>query len=72
MLLDLALEGRRRVKEQLKKMGSFEYTFFSYPDHKTCGERYGGVLEEGGQDLISPGPRIGLRRASVDNQGKVG
>jgi ATP-dependent Lon protease len=24
-LVDLALEGRRRVKEQLKKMGSFEY-----------------------------------------------
>ena len=31
-LLELALEGRRRVKEQLKKMGSFEYyhTSFSY------------------------------------------
>jgi ATP-dependent Lon protease len=24
-LVELALEGRRRVKEQLKKMGSFEY-----------------------------------------------
>lgn len=24
-LLELAIEGRRRVKEQLKKMGSFEY-----------------------------------------------
>jgi len=23
--LELAIEGRRRVKEQLKKMGSFEY-----------------------------------------------
>ena len=31
-ILKLALEGRRRVKEQLKKMGSFEYynTSFSY------------------------------------------
>src|SRR3954452_19753620 len=31
-LLALAIEGRRRVKEQLKKMGSFEYhhTSFSY------------------------------------------
>ncbi len=31
-ILELALEGRRRVKEQLKKMGSFEYyhTSFSY------------------------------------------
>ena len=24
-ILEFALEGRRRVKEQLKKMGSFEY-----------------------------------------------
>ena len=31
-LLEFAMEGRRRVKEQLKKMGSFEYyhTSFSY------------------------------------------
>src|ERR1039458_1444425 len=31
-ILEFALEGRRRVKEQLKKMGSFEYyqTSFSY------------------------------------------
>jgi ATP-dependent Lon protease len=31
-LLRLAIEGRRRVKEQLKKMGAFEYhqTAFSY------------------------------------------
>jgi ATP-dependent Lon protease len=31
-ILELAIEGRRRVKEQLKKMGSFEYyhTSFSY------------------------------------------
>ena len=33
-LLELAMEGRRRVKEQLKKMGSFEFfqTSFSYID----------------------------------------
>ena len=36
-LIDLALEGRRRVKEQLNKMGSFEYhqTSFSYIDSET-------------------------------------
>jgi ATP-dependent Lon protease len=33
-LVEMAIEGRRRVKEQLKKMGSFEYhqTSFSYVD----------------------------------------
>ena len=36
-ILDLAIEGRRRVKEQLKKMGSFEYyqTSFSYLVNET-------------------------------------
>ena len=40
-LLELAIEGRRRVKEQLKKMGSFEYhqTSFSYIDNETREER---------------------------------
>ncbi len=75
-LLDLALEGRRRVKEQLKKMGSFEYyqTSFSYVDSKTREERYVGVREEGGRDLISTDPLApgSIYTASVDNQGKVG
>src|SRR5262249_32847544 len=55
-LVELALEGRRRVKEQLKKMGSFEYhhTSFSYIDHETRDERFVGVPEEGGRDLIAP------------------
>src|SRR5207237_3005486 len=36
-VLEFALEGRRRVKEQLKKMGSFEYyqTSFSYTLQET-------------------------------------
>ena len=40
-ILDLALEGRRRVKEQLKKMGAFEYhhTSFSYTRDETGEER---------------------------------
>ena len=75
-LLDLALEGRRRVKEQLKKMGSFEYyqTSFSYIDNETREERYVGVPEEGGRDLISTDPLApgSVYTAAVDDQGKVG
>lgn len=56
--LELALEGRRRVKEQLKKMGSFEYyqTSFSYTDQATGDEKFVGVPEQGGRDLISADP----------------
>lgn len=56
--LEFALEGRRRVKEQLKKLGSFEYyqTSFSYIDHETMQEYFVGVPEEGGRDLISSDP----------------
>lgn len=63
-LVDLALEGRRRVKEQLKKMGSSEYykTSFSYIDNETREERYVGVPEEGGRDLISVDPPGGYPR----------
>ena len=75
-LLDLALEGRRRVKEQLKKMGSFEYyqTSFSYIDSETREERYVGVPEEGGRDLISTDPLApgSVYTTAVDDQGKVG
>jgi ATP-dependent Lon protease len=75
-LLDLAMEGRRRVKEQLKKMGSFEYykTSFSYIDTETREERYVGVPEEGGRDLISTDPLApgSVYTASVDDQGRVG
>ena len=75
-ILDLALEGRRRVKEQLKKMGSFEYykTSFSYIDNETREERFVGVPEEGGRDLISTDPLApgSVYTASVDTQGKVG
>ena len=56
--LELALEGRRRVKEQLKKMGAFEYyqTSFSYLNDDTREEHFVGVPEQGGQSLISPDP----------------
>lgn len=56
--LELALEGRRRVKEQLKKLGGFEYfqTSFSYLDQATREERFVGVPEGGGRDVIAADP----------------
>jgi ATP-dependent Lon protease len=75
-LVEVALEGRRRVKEQLKKMGSFEYhqTSFSYIDSETREERFVGVPEQGGRDSISTDPLApgSVYTASVDDQGKVG
>jgi ATP-dependent Lon protease len=75
-LVEFALEGRRRVKEQLKKMGSFEYyqTSFSYLDQEDQQERFVGVPEEGGRNLISTDPLApgSVYTASVDDQGKVG
>jgi ATP-dependent Lon protease len=75
-LVELALEGRRRVKEQLKKLGSFEYhqTSFSYIDSETREERYVGVPEEGGRNLIATDPLApgSVYTACVDDQGKVG
>jgi len=75
-LLELALEGRRRVKEQLKKLGAFEYhqTSFSYMDNETREERFVGVPEQGGRDMISPDPLAPgcVYTASVDDQGRVG
>lgn len=75
-LLELALEGRRRVKEQLKKMGSFEYhqTSFSFIDNETREERFVGVPEQGGRNMIAADPLApgSLYAASVDDQGKVG
>jgi ATP-dependent Lon protease len=57
--LELAMEGRRRVKEQLKKRGSFEFfkTSFSYVDEETGLERTVGVPEQGGTGAIPPDPQ---------------
>jgi ATP-dependent Lon protease len=75
-LLQFALEGRRRVKEQLKKMGSFEYyqTSFSYLINETGEERFVGVPEQGGRDHISadPLPPGTVYTASVSGDGTVG
>jgi len=75
-LVELALEGRRRVKEQLKKMGSFEYhqTSFSFIDNESREEKFVGVPEQGGRDMISSDPLApgSVYTASVDDQAKVG
>ena len=75
-VLEFALEGRRRVKEQLKKMGSFEYyqTSFSYTLQETGEERFVGVPEQGGRDLISTDPLAPgtVYTAGVTADGTVG
>ncbi len=75
-LLEFAMEGRRRVKEQLKKMGSFEYyhTSFSYTLNDTGEERFVGVPEQGGRNMIStdPLPPGSIYTASVAPDGTVG
>jgi ATP-dependent Lon protease len=75
-ILELAMEGRRRVKEQLKKMGSFEYyhTSFSYTVNDTGEERFVGVPEQGGRDLISsdPLPPGTVYSSAVTADGTVG
>lgn len=74
-LVELSLEGRRRVKEQLKKMGSFEYyhTSFSYTLQETGEERFVGVPEQGGRDLISSDPLApgSVYTAGVTSDGTV-
>jgi ATP-dependent Lon protease len=75
-LLGLALEGRRRVKEQLKKMGAFEYyhTSFSYLANDTGEEHFVGVPEQGGRDVIAAEPLAPgtVYAASVSGDGTVG
>jgi len=55
--LDYALEGRRRVKEQLKKIGGMEFydVHFSYIDIETGVEKFISVKEQGGGSLIPDG-----------------
>ncbi|WP_145524038.1 protease Lon-related BREX system protein BrxL [Virgibacillus sp. SK37] len=56
-VLEYALEGRRRVKEQLKKIGGMEFydVMFSYIDKETLEEHYVSVPEQGGGKLIPQG-----------------
>ncbi|MBU5465807.1 protease Lon-related BREX system protein BrxL [Virgibacillus sp. MSJ-26] len=56
-ILQYALEGRRRVKEQLKKIGGMEFydVMFSYIDKETMEEEFVSVPEQGGGKLIPEG-----------------
>jgi len=57
-VLRFALEMRRRVKEQLKKIGGMEFydVNFSYIDNESFNEEYVTVPEQGGGKLIPEGP----------------
>ena len=56
-ILQLSLEMRRRVKEQLKKLGGMEFydVNFSYIDNENFEEHYVSVPEQGGGKLIPEG-----------------
>ena len=56
-ILKISLEMRRRVKEQLKKLGGMEFydVNFSYIDLEDMSEHYVSVLEQGGGKLIPEG-----------------
>lgn len=56
-VLKISLEMRRRVKEQLKKLGGMEFydVNFSYIDNETFEEKYVSVPEQGGGKLIPEG-----------------
>lgn len=56
-VLKYALVGRRRVKEQLKKIGGMEFydVQFSYIDKETLNEDFVSVPEQGGGKIIPEG-----------------
>lgn len=56
-ILEYALVGRRRVKEQLKKIGGMEFydVHFSYIDNESFEEHFVSVPEQGGSKLIPEG-----------------
>ena len=56
-IMDISLELRRRVKEQLKKIGGMEFydVNFSYIDNDSFDEHFVSVPEQGGGKMISEG-----------------
>lgn len=74
--LTYALEVRRRVKEQLKKIGGMEFfdVNFSYIDNDSLEEFFVNVPEQGGSQLIAPGiPNSGvIHFVSPGHSGKLG
>ena len=71
-----ALRVRRRVKEQLKKIGGMEFydVHFSYIDIETLEEHFVSVPEQGGSHLISEDilPPGHLHLISDSDSGKIG
>ena len=72
-ILQLSLEMRRRVKEQLKKLGGMEFydVNFSYIDNETFEEHYVSVPEQGGGKLIPEG-MCNPGQVYTVSQGKTG
>lgn len=72
-ILKIALEMRRCVKEQLKKLGGMEFydVNFSYIDNETFEEHYVSVPEQGGGKLIPDGI-CNLGQVYTVSQGKSG
>ena len=56
-ILRIALEMRRRVKEQLKKIGGMEFydVNFSYMDNESFEEKFVSVPEQSSSTICSPG-----------------
>ena len=71
--LRMALEMRRRVKEQLKKLGGMEFydVNFSYIDNETFEEKFVSVPEQGGGRLI-PGGLCSPGQIYTVSRGKSG
>lgn len=77
LCLEYALVGRRRIKEQLKKLGGLEFydVHFSYIDLEDGEEHFVATPENGGSALIpegelQPGALYGI--ASQPGEGKMG
>ncbi|MBN2489160.1 MAG: protease Lon-related BREX system protein BrxL [Methanosarcinaceae archaeon] len=75
-ILEYALVGRRRVKEQLKKIGGMEFydVNFSYIDNDDMEEHFVSVPEIGGNKIIPPGlTKPGqVYAVSATEPGKIG
>ena len=75
-ILMISLENRRRVKEQLKKIGEMEFydINFSYIDNDTLEEKYITVKEQGVDKIIPDGLlRPGhLYTVGSNSEGKLG
>lgn len=74
--LEYALESRRRIKEQLKKIGGMEFydVHFSYIDKDTLEERFISVPEQGGgklipEGLLAPGTQYCITEGSTGHLG---